>query len=55
MKGFLFMFIHIYTVFYNLRGFVGKIRVYVRVRPISKSELERGCVESVVKVRSHDV
>jgi hypothetical protein len=27
----------------------GKIRVYVRVRPFSKSERDRGCVESVFK------
>jgi hypothetical protein len=27
----------------------GKIRVYVRVRPFSKSEAERGCTEAVVK------
>lgn len=27
----------------------GKIRVYVRVRPFSKSEMERGCQEAVVK------
>lgn len=27
----------------------GKIRVYVRVRPFSKTEKERGCTESVIK------
>ena len=27
----------------------GKIRVYVRIRPFSKKELERGCTEAVVK------
>ncbi len=28
----------------------GKIRVYVRIRPISRSELERGCQEAALKV-----
>jgi hypothetical protein len=29
--------------------FIGKIRVYVRVRPFSKSEAAKNCEESVVK------
>jgi hypothetical protein len=28
----------------------GKIRVYVRIRPFSYSERERGCQEAVIKV-----
>ena len=33
----------------ELEDLKGKIRVYVRIRPMSKSELERGCAEAVVK------
>ena len=33
----------------ELEDMKGKIRVYVRIRPMSKSELERGCTEAVVK------
>ncbi len=30
-------------------SYLGKIRVYVRVRPFSNSERERGCTEAVLK------
>jgi len=33
---------------------VGKIRVYVRIRPLSKSELERKCEEAIIKVLDID-
>ena len=28
---------------------IGKIRVYIRLRPLSKSEIERGCTEATAK------
>lgn len=30
----------------------GKIRVYVRIRPFSSSEIERNCQDAVLKVSS---
>ena len=33
--------------------FVGKIRVYVRMRPPSKSEIERQCFEAAIRVIHH--
>jgi hypothetical protein len=33
----------------DMEDLKGKIRVYVRVRPFSKTEQERGCTESVIK------
>jgi len=37
------------SYFFSFIVTVGKIRVYVRVRPFSKSELAKNCEESVVK------
>ena len=34
----------------DMEDLKGKIRVYVRIRPFSNSERERGCLEAVTKV-----
>lgn len=34
----------------DMEDLKGKIRVYVRIRPFSNSERERGCMEAVTKV-----
>jgi predicted RNase H-like nuclease (RuvC/YqgF family) len=47
-----FMFVHAVVLVQMLccmYVFAGKIRVYVRVRPFSKTELAKNCEESVVK------
>ena len=36
----------------ELEDMKGKIRVYVRIRPFSKKEMEMGCTEAVMKVRT---
>jgi kinesin family member C2/C3 len=34
----------------DMEDMKGKIRVYVRIRPVSNSERERGCQDAVLKV-----
>ena len=34
---------------YTPNVYIGKIRVYIRLRPLSKSEIERGCIEATAK------
>ena len=43
--GYVFTYILIHTQFIC----IGKIRVYIRLRPLSKSEIERGCTEATAK------